>query len=289
MKPTPADAILVIGSHGFLGKNICKLLEHEDYLFTSIRGDTKHVFDSHGAKTKINVFEKFEHITVYNCSSGRLQTTELSDESNLLFPTNILDELSRLSSSIIWIQFDSYTQYTVGQIHDMNYVNSKNKFNSGLDKKMSTNRLLSYFRISLPHLYGLEDNNSRFLPNVFSKIYKGIDVQLTSSREKLPLIDVQDCAREIIAISVQREIYGFKQFCTKLSISPSENIELYYFLDSFRKYLNSKAVVTRGLEDSKVFIEKWEKNEQPPVYLTEISRTSREKTFRKLKENLEQA
>ena len=103
----------------------------------------------------------------------------------------------------------------------------------------------------------------------------------------MPLIDVQDCAREIIAISVQREIYGFKQFCTKLSISPSENIELYYFLDSFRKYLNSKAVVTRGLEDSKVLIEKWEKNEQPPVHLTEISRTSREETFRKLKENLE--
>ena len=287
MELRPANAILVIGSQGFLGKNICNLLEHSDHLFTSIRGDTKHVFDSHGMIINIDVFARYESITVYNCSSGRQQTKDLANSSNCLFPTNILDELSTLSIRIIWIQFDSYTQYAFGPIHDVNYVNSKNKFNHELDNRFSTNKLLSYFRISLPHLYGIKDHNSRFLPNVFSKLYKGSDVQVTSPREKLPIIDVQDCAREIIDIAVQSVISSPKQFHVKLSIAPTENIEVYYFLDSFRKYLNSKALVIRGLEDSKVFIEKWEKHEQPQVFLSEKNRSSREESFHKLKENLE--
>jgi len=287
MEPRPANAILVIGSQGFLGKNIRNLLEHHDHLFSSIRGDAKHVFDLYGTKNHFDVFANFDSITVYNCSSGRLQTKELANESNFLFPTNILDGLSRFSSNIIWIQFDSYTQYTSSPIHDVNYVKSKNKFNIELDRRVSVNELLSYFRISLPHLYGVGDNNSRFLPSVFSKLYNGIDIQVTSSRETLALIDVQDCAREVIAISVQPVIKGPKQFRTIFSIAPSENIELYYFLDSFRKYLNSKSLVTRGREDSKVFIEKWNKLEQPPVFLSEENRSSREETFCKLKENLE--
>ena len=287
MELRPTNAILVIGSHGFLGKNICKLLEHHNHLFTSIRGDTKHVFDSHGTMLDFDVFRRFESITVHNCSSGRSQTKELASESNFLFPTKVLNELSSLSASIIWIQFDSYTQYISGPVHDINYVNSKNEFNSELDKTASSNKLLSYFRISLPHLYGLGDNNSRFLPNVFSKLYKGINVQVTSSGEALPLIDVQDCAREIIDISVQPVTTDPRQFQTKLSIAPSENIELYGFLESFKKYLNSNALVTRGLEDANVFIEKWERHEQPPVFLSEKNRSSREETFRKLKEDLE--
>lgn len=283
----PHNAILIIGSQGFLGKNIRKLLESHDHLFTSIRGDAKHVIDSHGVMSSFDIFAKFEFITVYNCSSGRLQTKELANESNFFFPTKVLDELSRLSSSIIWIQFDSYTQYTSSPVHDVNYVNSKNEFNSELDRRASANKLLSYFRISLPHLYGLGDNDSRFLPTVFSKIYRGIDVQLTSSRETLPLIDVEDCATEIIGISVQRAVYGLKQLRTKLSIAPTENVEIYYFLNSFREYLNSKALITRGVEDSRVFIEKWVKHEQPPAFLSEKNPSSREETFFKLKENME--
>ena len=287
MELRPANAILVIGSQGFLGKNIFNLLELNDHKFTSIRGDTKHVFDSHGMMIDIDEFSKYESITVFNCSSGRQQTKVQANESNFLFPANMLDELSTLSVRTIWVQFDSYTQYALGPIHDANYVDSKNEFNIELDKRLSTNKQLSYFRISLPHLYGLGDHNSRFLPNVFSKLYRGSDVQVTSPGEKLPLIDVQDCAREIIDISIQTVISSPAQFHVKLSIAPTENIEVYYFLDSFRKYLNSKALVTRGLEDSKVFIEKWEKHEQPQVFLSEKNRRSREESFRKLKENLE--
>lgn len=287
MELKPANAILVLGSQGFLGKNICNLLVPNDHLFTSIRGDAKHVFDSHRVMINIDEFSQYESITVFNCSSGRQQTKELANESNYLFPTNILDELSTLSKRIIWIQFDSYTQYTLGTVHDVNYVNSKNEFNKELDKRLSTNKLLSYFRISLPHLYGLGDHNSRFLPNAFSKLYKGSDVQVKSPREKLPLIDVQDCAREIIDISVKTVTSSPNQFHVKLSIAPTENTEVYYFLDSFRKYLNSKGLVIRGIQDSKVFIEKWEEHEQPQLFLPEKNRSSQEESFRKLRENLE--
>jgi len=289
MKKRPTNAILIIGSHGFLGKNICKMLEHYDHIFTSIRGDTKHVFDSLGTVIGFDAFTKFELVTVFNCSSGRLQTIELSNESNFLFPTNVLDELSRFSSRIIWIQFDSYTQNTSGRIHDENYVDSKNRFNNELDKKASSNYLFEYIRISLPHLYGPGDNSSRFLPKVFSKILKGIDVQVTSSREVLPLIDVEDCAREVIAISIQCTMSGKKSLHTKVSIPPTENIELYYFLNSFKEYLNSESLISRGQDDSNVFIEKWEKHEQPPVFLAEENRSSRNETFRKLKKDLEQS
>ena len=45
--------------------------------------------------------------------------------------------------------------------------------------------------------------------------------------------------------------------------------------------------VTRGHDDSKVFIEKWEKHEQPSVFQLKKNRSSREQTSRKIVESLE--
>jgi hypothetical protein len=203
----------------------------------------------------------------------------LSIENNFNFPLTVLQNVSQLNIPIRWIQFDSYTQYTIGKVHDKNYVTSKNLFNEQLDYYHSKKVLSSLQRISLPHIYGQHDNAVRFLPRMFKKILFEQNIEVISPYEMLPVIDIFDCAAIIkeIIFGRNKKIIGNEREI--LSIAPTERVPAIDFLNSFKVFSKSNSKIIKGVDDINMFVEKWNSEEQPLEFKSELIRKTRQATF----------
>jgi hypothetical protein len=275
-------ATLILGARGFLGSKIFSLISHQGSVYKTIRGIEEFVEGPLEAKVELASLGEFEVLHVINCSSGRLQNHQDAIASNLTFPSSILSKVTELSAPIIWTQFDSYTQYSRGKIHDQNYVNTKNMFNDHLNSQLQEKAIFSFERISLPHLYGEGDKISRFLPRMFHKILSGEDIRVLSPHELLPVLDVNDCVKIVLENSIINDFT--RNFNKKAisSISPSEILSAFDLLTSFKAVTNSQGDLSMGEDVLEVFTEKWEASEQPSEIQSSLVRTSRVATFNKI-------
>jgi hypothetical protein len=273
-----AEATIVLGSKGFLGKEITKLSSQVN-LLTSIRGDTSSFHNRFGELKDLNILLKYKSILVINCTSSRMLDDALSIESNFNFPLAVLQNVSQLNIPMRWVQFDSYTQYTIEKVHDENYVKSKNLFNERLDYYFSKKVLSSLQRISLPHIYGQGDNALRFLPKMFKKILLSVNVEVISPYELLPVIDVADCAAVIKEIIFSRCVKIEESNREILSIAPTEEVSVVDFLNSFKAFSESNSKIIKGKNDINIFVEKWNSEEQPLNFKSELIRKTRDATF----------
>ena len=280
MESNHADkATLVLGAGGFLGRKITCQLSESGTTFRSIRGDAEYIEDTNGIKVKISSLAKFESLNIINCSSGRLQNLQEASLSNYEFPADVLKNVLELPVFTVWTQIDSYTQYSVGNIHDVNYVGFKNKFNDLIDFQLKEKSNFIVRRISLPHLYGQGDKIERFLPKTFKRILLGEKVKIISPQELLPIIDIDDCARLIMQVN---SINIFNERRVMQSIPPSEVVNALDFFLSFKHATGSQSEVIEGEKVEEVFTEVWRESEQPAPIHSLIERTSRLVTFEKI-------
>ena len=277
-----SKATLILGARGFLGSKIFGLMSHQGSVYKTIRGNEEFLEGPLEAKVELASLGEFEELHIINCSSGRQQNYQDAISSNLTFPISILRKVTEIPAPIIWTQFDSYTQYSRGKIHDLNYVNTKNMFNDYLDSQFQEKSILSIERISLPHLYGEGDNITRFLPRMFHKILIGEDIRVLSPHELLPIMDVDDCAKIVLRNSIVNAFDRNFHEKAKSSISPSEIVSAFELLSSFKAVTNSQGHLTMGEDVHRVFTEKWEASEQPLEIQSPLVRTSRLATFTKI-------
>ncbi len=277
-----SKATLVLGARGFLGSVIFRQISQHGNVYKTIRGDTEFVEESFESRVELTSLGEYEILHVINCSSGRLQNHRDALSSNFTFPGSILRVVAELPVPIMWTQFDSYTQYSRGDIHDLNYVNTKNLFNDFLDSQFEEKVISSLERISLPHLYGEGDNSARFLPRMFRRALLGENIKVLSPNELLPIIDVDDCAKIVLENSL---VNIFNRNCIKraiTSISPSETVSAYDLLLAFKVATNSQCNLMKGEDAQEVFTEKWDASEQPLEMQSSLVRTSRLATFDKI-------
>ena len=274
-----AKATLVLGAGGFLGRKITYQLADSGTTFRSIRGETEYIEDTNGIKVNISSLAKFEYLNIINCSSGRLQNLQEASLSNYEFPADVLKNVLELPVLTDWTQIDSYTQYSTGKVHDVNYVAFKNKFNDLINFQLKEKSNLIVRRISLPHLYGQGDKMERFLPKTFKRILLGENVKIISPQELLPLIDIDDCVRLIMQVN---SINIFNERRVVQSIPPSEVVTALDFFLSFKRATGSQSDVSEGEKVEEVFTEEWKESEQPTPIHSLIERTSRLVTFEKI-------
>ena len=277
-----SKATLILGAGGFLGSTIFRLISQQGSVYKTIRGSVEFVEGSFESKVELDSLRKYGALHVINCSSGRLQNHQDAIASNLAFPSSILKRVTDLSVPVTWTQFDSYTQYSQGEIHDLNYVNTKNLFNDYLDSQFEERAILSLERISLPHLYGVGDNILRFLPKMFCRILLGEDIIVLSPNELIPIIDVYDCAKIVLENSAVNNIDLKYNKKVVTSISPTEIVSAYDLLSAFKVVTNSQGNLAKGEDVPEIFTEKWNISEQPLEIQSLCVRTSRLATFNKI-------
>lgn len=268
---------LVIGATGFLGTALKNQLNETSNLYTSIRHSVDFIKSSSKALLPINDLMKFRSLRVFNCSSGRFQDFSNALESNRGYPLRILKKLIDLRLPISWIQFDSYAQYSSDNVHDWNYIKTKGDFNQDLEKVSNAIENFNYVQISLPHLFGENDNPERFIPRLMSNIRDGLNFTIQSPFEIFPLLDVQDCAKEVINadLSKTRE----QSMNHIFAIEPTEQVEVFDFFASFKEFCYSSSQLSKGETQKSISIEKWRIEEQPRLLPSIIKRRSRIESF----------
>lgn len=206
-------SLLLLGSTGFLGSAVMERLksEHlEDWQILISRSSSlensipfillNSDFEPGTTFDYLNFSDlQNKYLIVINCASSRnSRNEESSQQGNFEYPKKVLELLVNARDlRIRWIQIETYWQYSKASIPDASYVLWKNRF-SALLTESSRNENLVIEKLALPHLIGPFDDLSRFLPRLFSKLFRNESTIVNSPDEGFYLADVRDVANYLI-------------------------------------------------------------------------------------------
>ncbi len=284
---------LLLGSTGFLGRHIVPIiLQDQSCDFFAINSR----FDAHNS---VNVIKaqgnsvgpfwnsipgfNFQNITIVNCVSGRFQDTTSAQESHFNYPREIFDSaVLKFGKKFLWIQPESYSQFSSQKPHDVIYVSWKSKFSEYLETESEKNGNEVQF-LTLPHLYGPGDKSKRFLPKLFRTILQGGEVHIFNPHEMLSVTDVRDVAKFISQMS-----YGAKNSAiTKRVLFPiQEHISVLDIAMRFRMIVDSESIIHAGRFDPDKSIEELKIEEQPKLLDQAIQLRTCDTTLREIAEEI---
>jgi UDP-2-acetamido-2,6-beta-L-arabino-hexul-4-ose reductase len=199
--------ILVLGSTGFIGKNLMDRLSQESGLDV-LTVNRDFVFNgTNEALTKgVNgLLESLEgHICVINLSgaAGEGDSVRLRS-ANIEFPLSILRLIQGTVSNIQWLQASSFFQlYRVlyGKHKDL-YSETKDEFLDLLRRELGHERLQNLY---LPHVFGRYDRPTRLISSlvIAKRERRGID--LSSGRAVMPLLRVDELVDAMVGFVKNR-------------------------------------------------------------------------------------
>jgi nucleoside-diphosphate-sugar epimerase len=207
------NALLLLGSTGFLGRAVVDLLyfepnKHLDIFVAKSPASTNSIpvnLLTSGYKVGFE-FElsklmqsNYSNLAIINCASSRNSNNEeLAREGNFEYPCRVLEQLLGASDiNVEWIQIETYWQYTKSPIPDKSYVFWKNQFSVFLDEYPQRERL-RIKRLTLPHLIGPNDDPRRFLPKLLSNLIHGNSTVVNADGDIFYLADVRDVAKVLV-------------------------------------------------------------------------------------------
>lgn len=263
-------SLLVLGSTGFLGSAVINALNSKrvegwerivsqnsppgsPLLFHSIHSNYTH---EKVRLTPISTNNLNSDLVVINCASSRNSNSkELSQQSNFAFPKRVLESLlANKDLQILWIQIETFWQYSKFPVPDVDYVFWKNQFKTILEES-SLNNSLRIYSLTLPHLVGPYDNPDRFFPRTFTKMLKSELVTVNSPDEVFSLADVRDVA-EYLARALN------DIFTSKI---PNSNLFPFFEL-TLREIINRFLTISNS--DSQIRIIKNSKKSNPSMILS---------------------
>jgi nucleoside-diphosphate-sugar epimerase len=188
MNPGQASRILILGGHGFIGRNLQLQLEPRHEL---------HIFDRFKESPK-DCLQSFQPDVIINCSASTGKASfHDSLEANILFQTRFLDELSRgRNSKPRWIQLSSYFELQIPSGRSDNYSKHKALFRRLLESA-EEDSILSLVNLFLPHIVGPGEATDRLFPTLFRESKAGRNVSLSSGTQFVPVLAVWDCCEAI--------------------------------------------------------------------------------------------
>lgn len=221
--------ILLLGSTGFIGSNLIKLLQNIDKEFAVIDRSLQIKFFSGNSKEKkfnTNITEISDRkVTVINLAGSALGSKEQIYDSNVTFPLRILSEiLSPDLNEIVWVQASSYFQnyFKTFGVHKDYYSQCKNEI---LEELTSLDLQSTFFlrNLILPHIIGFNEPKHRLIPLLLKAKINKENIQLSSGKTIIPILDVQTLVNQIYETSVC-EVIGKVNSISPLQILSVEEI-----------------------------------------------------------------
>ena len=256
--------ILILGSNGFFGKNLKKLLKCSDRDLIYIERKDIDILD----KEKLNqVFNNLQPSVVINCCGliGSSESNKLIDQFtilniNLMLNINILNCCDRYNIEKL-ITFSTYRLFTdVDENYneeDINFIDT-NVDNAGyllskaiMDKQIKLLKQKSNINIIcffLPNIFGFFDkfsNDARIVPSLINKIYLAkkdeSDLYINSNSANLVnIIFINDIVR-LVHTSIYENIDGnILVFNEKSTFSLFQLTQILSTIMNFKKKINFK-------------------------------------------------
>lgn len=206
--------ILLTGANGFIGSNILnKLTENKEYNIiitlrkTSDTSKIRHIpkslytsfytdISSLRLLFKINKIDGIIHCATKYGKNGE----QISDilKSNIMLPVHLL-EYAIENNVKFFMNMDSF--FTKFECNYLNVYTESKVYLKTLMKKYSSK--ISIINVLLEHVYGIKDNNDKFIPTMINKI--AIDkvgyVGLTPGEQKRDFIYIEDVVNVICLLT----------------------------------------------------------------------------------------
>lgn len=178
--------ILILGSGGFIGRELSKELKTSDHEITEVsRSTISKEFHTH--PTRID--------TIINCASSLPNATPVqAHDSNFNYPKQYLEH----TNFNTWLQIDSYYQKQIPFGRQDSYTIEKEAFSSLLRSRINTHREHQYKFLTLPHIFGEGDRKDRLINSAIATFSKGGTFNVVNSQEYLPLLHVEDAVTGIV-------------------------------------------------------------------------------------------
>jgi nucleoside-diphosphate-sugar epimerase len=196
--------ILIVGSKGFLGKNIKKKLKTKHKIFELNR--------QNGDYTKDYSVNKFKNIDIIICAAGIVGVKEswvnpfYSLKSNYLGTLNLLEFCRKNNSKLIFI-----SSYLYGDNNNLpTSENTKLSFTNPYDlsKKLCDDLCVSYNQLFNTNviilrtfnIYGPKQNKKFLIPNIINQAKKNKTIKLYNFNSKRDFLYIDDFLNAIMLL-----------------------------------------------------------------------------------------
>ncbi len=229
--------ILITGATGFLGSHILRALVEKGYSVVIIKRKTSDckrisgyidmcsVYDTENLDYDV-LFQKEQIDVILHCATFYDRDNSLfcqTIETNLLFPVRLLKTAQRFGCHY-FINTDSFFTKQISHEHrDLqklympDYTLSKYQF-SQWGKLESREDKCTFINVKLEHLYGENDGDTKFIPNILKKCMQNEPhLKLTSGVQERDFVyvrDVVDAYLRILAEISEGSINGYHEFET---------------------------------------------------------------------------
>lgn len=226
-----SETVLITGATGFLGSNLVKNFVNKRYKVIILKRSTSDIY-------RIN--EVFDKVISYDVDSVSIQQAFIENDIDVVIhtacnygrsnesltkivQTNILFGLEVLESSIkfstdTFINTDTFSNTNfVLQKHLNVYARTKKQFVEWLQMKSTEIQLIN---MKLEHMYGPEDNITKFVPWVISQLRSEVEeIKLTKGIQKRDFIFVDDVVSAFeMVLNNKLKLSGYTEFDTGTGI-----------------------------------------------------------------------
>jgi nucleoside-diphosphate-sugar epimerase len=231
--------VLLLGSSGFIGKQIVKRLNDSkkyqlgimDRFLNKVRVEN----------LKIEIEDWIPDAVINLASDATSNNTSAIWNANYIYPKDIIEKLSPHLRPITWIQFSSYFQLYYKNYHtDKNtYARAKRFFSMHLNN-LENHNIVNFSDVILPHIFGVGEPTYRVIPQMIYSSAHAKPLKLTSGEQILPLLDVEDLIFEIEFLLEQTlnglKQTGFLQQSTDISLTSIANLIFGEHFDSLAQF-----------------------------------------------------
>ncbi|MDC3355091.1 NAD-dependent epimerase/dehydratase family protein [Candidatus Pelagibacter sp.] len=233
----------IIGSNGFLGKNLSIFLKKKNNVknFSSYSDSKK--------KWLVTVCKEIKNYApdiIINCAASQILDDDLKSiekliYSNLYSQSGFLDEAKKQKNFIGFITFGSRWEYNQKGEYQPNSFYAATKHASDYLLQYFVNKKITIVSLKIFDTYGKNDNRKKIL-NLLLKSYKNqTTLKLSPGKQEVDLVNILDICELVSIICTdikKKKIQGFKKF-TVSSKKPMKLIQLIKILKkSLKKNLN---------------------------------------------------
>jgi len=179
--------ILVLGSRGYIGRNLNKFLDSRADIYSHPRG--AEAVSENLARTRPNVI-------INSSASGLNDSFEDSINANFLYQTEFLKYAMTSEMRLTWIQLSSYYELQIPMGRSDFYSKSKDVFRKLL-YDLNEKGLIDVKNVFLPHVFGLDERPSRLIPSIRKVQINNSKVEFSNGMQFVPILHVSDACNAI--------------------------------------------------------------------------------------------
>ena len=238
----------IIGSNGFLGKNLSIFLQKKN---TVKNFSSYNKLKKKWLVTVCKEIKYFEPDIIVNCSASQLldkdkKSIEKLIYSNLYSQTVFLSEAKRIKNFKGFITFGSRWEYDQGGNYQPNTFYAATKHASDYLLQYFIDKKTTIISLKIFDTYGKNDNRKKILNLLLESYKKQKTINLSPGKQEIDYVHVLDICKLISRISndiKKKKIKGFKIF-TVSSKKPTRLIDI---INSLKKKLTNKLSVKIGV------------------------------------------